>query len=202
MRTANYFWLYPDDIRLYGLSYSSQLGNTALQGELSFRPNMPFGLPSAEVLRNIVRGIPFEPYDRLGVFQAQSTATRIFNHVLGTDTLTLVGEVGVAWLDGDTNGFDHFDQDAWGFVALIQAVYFDALPGISLTPSFSIAWDVDGTLMSFAENEKNAKLGIEFKHVDTWSVGLAYTSYFGGDDVNNYIYEDRDNLSFDAKYSF
>lgn len=200
--TADYFWVYPDDIRLYGLSYSSQLGDTALQGEISFRPNMPFGLPSEEVVTNIASGIAFEPYDRLGVFQAQSTATRIFNHVLGTDTLTLVGELGVAWLDGDTNGFDHFDQDAWGLVALVQAVYFDVLPGISASPSFSIAWDVDGTLMSFSENEKNAKLGIEFKYVDTWSVGLAYTGYFGGDDVNNYIYEDRDNLSLDAKYSF
>lgn len=200
--TADYFWVYPDDIRLYGISLSSQIGDTAVQGEISYRPNMPFGLPSEQVLNNIVLGIPFEPYDRLGVFQAQSTATHIFNHVLGADSLTLVGEIAYAWLEGDTNGFDHFDQDAWGLVTLIQARYYDFFPGVSLIPSFSMAWDVNGTLMSFSENEKNANLGVEFNFQDVWSVGIAYTGYFGGDDTNNYIYEDRDNLSLNAKYSF
>ncbi len=49
--TASYFTEYPENIRLIGLSFntSGPLG-TALQGEVSYRPNQPLALAAPEVL--------------------------------------------------------------------------------------------------------------------------------------------------------
>jgi Protein of unknown function (DUF1302) len=49
--TASYFVVYPENIRLAGISFNTQgpLG-TALQGEVSYRPNQPLAIAAPEVL--------------------------------------------------------------------------------------------------------------------------------------------------------
>jgi hypothetical protein len=49
--TANYYAEYPENIRLIGLSFNTQgpIG-TALQGEISYRPNQPLAIAAPEVL--------------------------------------------------------------------------------------------------------------------------------------------------------
>ena len=41
VRSASYNVVYPEDVRLYGLSFSTNVDGTSLGGEVSFRPNMP-----------------------------------------------------------------------------------------------------------------------------------------------------------------
>jgi hypothetical protein len=49
--TASYFVEYPEDIKLYGFSFNTQApAGIALQGEVSYRPNVPLQLASAEVV--------------------------------------------------------------------------------------------------------------------------------------------------------
>ena len=49
--TASYFVEYPSDIKLYGFSFNTQgPAGVALQGEVSYRPNQPLQLASAEVV--------------------------------------------------------------------------------------------------------------------------------------------------------
>jgi hypothetical protein len=50
--TARYFLSYPEDIKLYGLSFNNQLGNTgvALQGEYSYRQDVPLQVDDLELL--------------------------------------------------------------------------------------------------------------------------------------------------------
>ena len=51
-RTGNYFIEYPEDIRLYGVSFNTQLGTSgwALQGEYSFRNNVPLQIEEATLI--------------------------------------------------------------------------------------------------------------------------------------------------------
>ena len=51
-RTGNYFIEYPEDIQLYGVSFSTQLGTSgwALQGEYSFRPKVPLQIEEATLI--------------------------------------------------------------------------------------------------------------------------------------------------------
>ena len=56
--TASYFVEYPSDIKMYGFSFNTQgPAGVALQGEVSYRPNQPLQLASAEVVLAAV-GLP------------------------------------------------------------------------------------------------------------------------------------------------
>jgi hypothetical protein len=50
--SAKYFLAYPEDIKLYGLSFNAQLGSTgiALQGEASYREDVPLQIDDVEIL--------------------------------------------------------------------------------------------------------------------------------------------------------
>nr|WP_298116266.1 DUF1302 domain-containing protein [uncultured Pseudomonas sp.] len=116
---ANYFLEYPEDIRLYGLSFQTNVGGTALSGELSYRPNMPISINSTD-LTFAALGVPTTPvfvsghaqnvageeiqgYVRKHVTQAQISAVQFFDRVLGASRLTLVGEVGYNHVSGIDN---------------------------------------------------------------------------------------------------
>ncbi len=116
--TSRYVAQYPEDIRLYGLSFSTNLDTgTALQGEISYRPNMPIQLNGTDVIQSLLNdpnrsplvaeGIRspaantlFNGYLRKEVTQAQVTATHSFAQVLGADQLMLVGEAAGTWVGG------------------------------------------------------------------------------------------------------
>jgi len=122
--TANYFAEYPEDIKLYGVSFNSQVGGgVALQGEYSYRPNQPLQYATPELLLaslglpNLITGytqIPGAPtgataaalvpdgtymkgYDRAKMSTAQVTATKSIPNLMGAEQLVMLGEVGANW---------------------------------------------------------------------------------------------------------
>ena len=119
-QTARYFLEYPEDIRLYGLSFQTTLGATSVAGELSYRPNMPMGINSTDLTfaslgsavspvftsghAEAVLGGDIPGYVRKPFTQAQVTATHFFDRVLGASRLTLVGEVGYNHISGIDSG--------------------------------------------------------------------------------------------------
>ncbi|MFC5696041.1 DUF1302 domain-containing protein [Pseudomonas sp. GCM10022186] len=126
---ARYFIEYPEDIRLYGLSFQTNIEGTSVAGEVSFRPNMPLQLNSTD-LSFAALGIPNVPifesgharnragedlhgYERKPVTQAQVTATHFIDQIWGASRLTLVGEVGYNHIGGldDDIGELRFGRD-------------------------------------------------------------------------------------------
>ncbi|MDU9030651.1 DUF1302 domain-containing protein [Pseudomonas mediterranea] len=113
---SKYFVEYPEDIRLYGLSFSTTLPTgTAWSGELSYRPNAPVQLSTTDILFAGVTPIPgFEDasvldgtpgqdlhgYRRKEITQFQTTFTHFLDQVMGASRLTLVGEIGVTHVGG------------------------------------------------------------------------------------------------------
>nr|WP_315446516.1 DUF1302 domain-containing protein [uncultured Pseudomonas sp.] len=114
---SNYFIEYPEDIRLYGLSFSTTLPTgTAWSGEISYRPNAPVQLNSTDILfagvrpiggaltnASILNGVPGQDlhgYERKEITQLQTTFTHFFDQVMGASRLTLVGEVGATYVGG------------------------------------------------------------------------------------------------------
>ncbi|MNO65369.1 hypothetical protein D3C76_561230 [compost metagenome] len=144
IRQTRYFIDYPEDIRLYGLSFQTNLGGTSLGGEISYRPNMPLQLSSPDFIatatgtrlsplnttgyQTLVPGQEVTSYKRMPVLQAQMTATQFFDQVVGADRLTLVGEVGYNRINGlgDTDGSD---------LRFGRSPVFGAGPGFGCTPS-------------------------------------------------------------------
>ncbi len=113
---SQYFVEYPEDIRLYGLSFATTLPTgTAWSGELSYRPNAPVQLNSTDILfagvtplagfgnASVLQGTPGQDlhgYRRKEITQFQTTFTHFFDQVMGASRLTVVGEVGVTHVGG------------------------------------------------------------------------------------------------------
>ena len=114
---SSYFVEYPEDIRLYGLSFSTTLPTgTAWSGEISYRPNAPVQLNTTDILysavvplggpytnASLLTGVPGEDqhgYRRKEVTQFQTTLTHFFDQVMGASRLTVVGELGVTHVGG------------------------------------------------------------------------------------------------------
>ncbi|WP_273825806.1 MULTISPECIES: DUF1302 domain-containing protein [Pseudomonas] len=112
---GQYYLEYPEDIRLYGASFSTTLPTgTAWSGEISYRPNAPVQLNTTDLtlaLVNPIAGGAASPirttagsdntgYRRKEITQAQTTLTQFFDQVLGADRLTLVGEAGITYVGG------------------------------------------------------------------------------------------------------
>ncbi len=106
---GSYFMDYPEDIRLYGLSFSTTLPTgTAWQGEISYRPNAPVQLNTQQMTLALAKaaqgtsapGAIQKGYNRKEITQIQTTFTHFIDQVLGASRLTLVGEVGFTHVGG------------------------------------------------------------------------------------------------------
>ncbi|MDH0567176.1 DUF1302 domain-containing protein [Pseudomonas oleovorans] len=117
--TGSYFLEYPEDIRLYGASFSTTLPTgTAWQGEISYRPNMPLQINTVDTTGWLASGIggalavgnvpaalaqagqAHRGYNRKEVTQLQTTFTHFIDQVLGAERMTLVGEIGYTRIGG------------------------------------------------------------------------------------------------------
>jgi len=120
--SGTYFVEYPEDIKLYGMSFNTALpGGVALQGEYSYRRNQPLQLPSAELLgaalgianqltstnpataAGVAYGTEISGYRRVKMHQVQVTGTKAFGPTFGAEQLVTVGEVGFTQLDLPSN---------------------------------------------------------------------------------------------------
>ncbi len=124
--TATYFAEYPEDIRLYGLSFNTAgPAGVALQGEVSYRSNQPVQYATPELLLaalgvgNLITGstqIPgqtagvtaaalvpdgtyIKGFDRTKMTQFQVTGTKSIPAFANADQLILVGEAGITWFN-------------------------------------------------------------------------------------------------------
>lgn len=131
--SAEYFIEYPEDIRLYGLSFATTLGGTAVSGELSYRPNMPLSLNGSDVTISALAGsmaadlgspifasgfarpVPgedFHGYVRKPVSQAQVTFTHFIDQLWAAERLTLISEVGYNHLSDLNSSALRFGRDS------------------------------------------------------------------------------------------
>jgi hypothetical protein len=114
-QTARWFTAYPEDIKLYGLSWNAQLGTTgiAFQGEFSYRQDAPYQVDDVELLfaalspinpafaamNQVVPGgagfsEEIDGFRRLDSSQLQFTLTKIFANALGANQGVLLLEMG------------------------------------------------------------------------------------------------------------
>jgi hypothetical protein len=119
--TASYFLSYPEDLKMYGISWNAQLGTTgiAFQGEVSYHQDRPFLVDDVELLfaalspispglaaTNQVApgGVGFSTeipgYRLLDATQLQFTLTKVFGPLLRADQGVVVIEPAVTHVSG------------------------------------------------------------------------------------------------------
>jgi hypothetical protein len=234
---GKYYFEYPEDIQLYGLSFSTTLPTgTAWSGEISYRPNQPIQINTNDMTpmayttvlgAAAVGGLPAAlaqanrdntGYVRKEVTQVQTTFTHFFDQVMGADRLTLVGEVGANSIGGlesineirygrdstfgnQAQGGRHgyYTKTSWGYRARAIWDYSDAFAGVNLKPNISWSHDVDGYGPNFNEGAKAASIGLDAEYRNTYTAGVSYTNFFGGD-YN--VLTDRDFLALSVGVNF
>ena len=113
---SSYYVEYPEDIRLYGLSFATTLSTgTRWKGELSYRPNAPVQLNSNDLLYanvtllpgladasplTVTPGADVQGYRRKEITQFQTSLSHVFDNAMGANRLTVTGEVGVTYVGG------------------------------------------------------------------------------------------------------
>ena len=100
--TAGYFTEYPEDIKLIGLSFNTQLqwGGIALQGEVAYRQDVPLQFDDVELLFAALT--PFE--QGLATLRGTPLPTTCPEGVPAASTLTHCGQLGGFGLDQIVHG--------------------------------------------------------------------------------------------------
>jgi len=106
---------FPEDLKLYGVSFATNVGGMALSGEVSYKPDTPVQINGNHVLASALAEAPLpftsrliaggsgatvRGWDTFDVTQVQLTAIQFYEQVLGASRLSLIGEVGATFTDG------------------------------------------------------------------------------------------------------
>ena len=229
---SSYFLKYPENIRLYGISFSKAInGNTTWRGELSYRPNMPVQISPIELFNQLTSTIipqEIKGYHRKPVSQFQTSLTQTANEIMGADTFQLTTALGMNYV-GDLNNRTLYGREAvfgnaancaektnfcekdgftsrfsWGYRLQGEWVYNDVwLPRLSLQPNISWLHDVQGY------SPMNEGTFIEGRKVITLGLKAEYLkTYYAAINYTNFfggrynLWSDRDYASLEAGLKF
>ncbi len=128
--SGRYFTEYAEGLNLYGISFNTSLGRTGIswQGEIALKNDVPLQVDDVELLFSALStlapqfgannqvgnylgqyGKEISGYRRHRVFTAQSTMTKVFGPMLGSQQFTLLGEVGGVWANLPSKGQLRYD---------------------------------------------------------------------------------------------
>ncbi len=135
---------YAEDIRMFGMSFNTRLGEAALFGELAFRPNMPIGMATpSDLLGDLLAqsgqlaagqmvniggqmvrlGDEISSSERVRMFNASLGTLYNFGPRLGFDGLNAIAEVASEHLRGSSLQYTAFDGTRRYYASRANAGY-------------------------------------------------------------------------------
>ncbi|MFK7975250.1 MAG: DUF1302 domain-containing protein, partial [Halioglobus sp.] len=127
-----FFFEFPEDIDVFGLTFATNLFDWAWSGELSYRDKFPLQISTTDILQAIALGdfAEWSPmlarsraagagsvvsgYDEVSYTQLQTTFIRFFEQVLGASRLSFAAELGAVWIDDMESGINYGRSPAYG----------------------------------------------------------------------------------------
>nr|WP_254433780.1 DUF1302 domain-containing protein [Acinetobacter sp. Marseille-Q1618] len=135
--TARILSVYPEDIKMYGLSLTGKVGKTSIFSELNYKPDMPLHFNSTDMVyaqalyndtpitsagETLALGERINGFARVPVTQFSLGAASAIPNVFGASTLSLVGELGINHI-GDTDQYHFGRSGAFGRSGLSTGAY-------------------------------------------------------------------------------
>jgi len=212
---GDYYLVYPENIKMVGISASGQIGLTNVAGELSARIDAPLAsTPQVAIgpadndddnlyaLGNTLHG----NFSFIRFLQEK----RLFGIKLWEGG-NIMGEIGFEYLLDKTDNEEAFDPTrddyAWGFRILFTPDWYQVFPGFDFHFPIGFAYNGDGASPSDVKfNNGGAvcggdfSVGVDVDYHTTWKFGLKYTNYYGDTDFQTL--GDRDFISFTFKHTF
>lgn len=214
--------VYPEDIKTYGASFSTLVGEANIAGEISMRVDTPLAANGGVVVtgdmtaNNSSRAL----YPIGDSLHAQLSMVNVYGGNALWDGASLVGEVAFNRRLSVKRNAERLDpnstRDAYSVRATFEPQYFQVFPGIDVQLPITVGYTPYGrssvTPQAFApEHGGDITLALKADYQKQWYASLSYTNFFGdggpivGQD-NNYTFEqtlkDRDFIAFSIQRTF
>jgi len=138
----HYGMAFPEDLKLYGFSFATNVGGVAVSGEISYKPDTPIQINGNHLLAGALSEAAYAPftarvqavgsgevltgYDLFDVTQLQVTAIQFYDQILGASRMSIVAEAGMVLTDNIE------DMAAEGYYYGRNPLFGLTLPGLDL----------------------------------------------------------------------
>ncbi|MGE4063057.1 MAG: DUF1302 domain-containing protein [Rhodospirillaceae bacterium] len=205
---GEYFFVYPENIEIYGASFSGYLGESNVAAEVSTRRRMPLasqallvtGAMPADGHRNALYALGDTLHGQASIISAIAPND-------GWDSASFSVEIAANHRLRITRNAGAFDDSRTrsyvGVRALFEPVYFAVLPGMDLSIPVSIGYGLAGR--SSIDSGQNAKagsfeLGLSATYRAVWRGSLTLTRFIG--DPTRQAFADRHFVSLSIQTTF
>ena len=210
VRTIKYRIVYEPNVHMWGLSYSTVLGDANVAAELTYRENTP--VLSADVARTPQRAKLWNLHlNTLMVFEPKS-----WGPINLWDFSSMVIEV-IIWnipgkMSYKPDDIDNPDRlavqnSAQGIGASMfwSLEYQNVFTGWDVMVPIYMMWGIEGSQFNagYRDGQFTAATGVTFKHLSGIEIGAGVLVFTGDkDDVFQMLTQDRDNVTVHFKYGF
>ncbi len=192
---GSYRLMYAQNVKVYGASFSTLVGETNVGGEMSTRRDTPLA-PLGDLVINFDPSADNRgnsPYAVGNSLHANLSAITVLPASAMWDAGSFVGELAFNRLLSVTrnpvnpmfaNGVLNttHTRDAWAMRMVFQPEYFQVVSGLDLQVPLGIGYGIAGRSAVFQvapEHGGDLSVGINLDYKKTWRAGLQYTHYIG-----------------------
>lgn len=213
--------VYAEDIKVYGASFSTVMGEANVAGEVSTRVDTPLTATGGVVIAGMDADNNSNPAYPIGnSLHAQVSMINIYGGSSLWDGAALVGELAFNRRLSVKKNADQIDpnatRDAYSLRFTFEPQYFQVMPGVDVQMPITVGYTPDGrssvTPLAFGpEHGGDLTLGLKADYQKEWYASLSYTNFFGdGGPIveadNSYSYKqtlkDRDFVAFSLQRTF
>lgn len=192
---GTYHLAYARNVKTYGASFSTLIGETNVAGEMSVRRDTPLH-PLGDLVISFIPNPDNDkhtPYALGRTFHANLSAITVLPASPLWEGASFVGELAFnrllkvtrnpsnpAFPNGVLN--TTHTRDAWAMRFVFQPEYFQVVPGVDLQVPIAVGYGISGRSAVFQvapEHGGDVSVGLNFDVRKTWKAGLQYTHYFG-----------------------
>lgn len=227
---AQFLWVYPENIKAFGASFSRTVGEVNLAGEVSVRHNAPLASNGQLDLFGIVPaafGGPAAPADNDNnpLYAVGKTAHAQLSWIATLPPNGLARESSVmgeiAWNRTTSVTKNRIalnpnaDRDAWNIRMIYEPQYRQVLPALDISVPIGVGYGIgNSTAVGNAflgHKVGDVSVGLSGAYLQVWRFGLNYTHFFGPeglfvDAANHASYKqslkDRDFISVSVSRTF
>jgi hypothetical protein len=183
---GRYRLVYPSGINLYGVSFSTELGDTTLSGEFSARQNMPLVSydPRLQHLPALTGG-GYDGYARGDTLHTQISIVTALAETSLWDRADAVAEIAtdhVLSLTGINPGEPFYSDFAMKARARFEPHYFQVLPNLDMMGVAELGYNLAGhSFTSYAQNSDSGdfRFGVSGIYLSAWKASVTYTGFLG-----------------------
>jgi hypothetical protein len=200
---------YPSGIGLFGLSFSTYVGDSNVGGELTARTNAPLGEYGSSSSYSMVESHthPFDDYALGDTLHGQVSSVTTLPPASAWNSADLSVELAANYIMHVTENDPAINLSSARFAARIRTLfephYFEVLPDLEISLPLGVGYDIAGAYSSNYTQEAGAgdiEAGVSASYMSAWKANLTFTCFVG--DPAHQPLADRNFVSISVERTF